>query len=120
MLSAETSAQLTALEEERAFADRSGYRKILVSGSEAGGWLHDLLTARIAGLAEGRATRSLLLTPTGRIRADVTVARTEQGWWLLQDPRQPTSIDDLLAPYVLSSDVAMTDRSSDLLLIAVP
>ena len=34
-------------------------------------WLHDLVTADVAGLTPGASCRSLLLTPTGRIRADV-------------------------------------------------
>jgi folate-binding protein YgfZ len=112
--------EVLALEEGRAFADRSSYRKTLVTGDDAGGWLNDLLTARLAGLAEGSARRSLLLTPTGRIRADVVVAAVAGGFLLLQDPVQPDPIGDLLAPYVLSSDVLVADRTSDLALFSVP
>jgi folate-binding protein YgfZ len=112
--------EVLALEEGRAFADRSSYRKTLVTGGDAEGWLNDLLTARLAGLAEGSARRSLLLTPTGRIRADVTVAGVAEGFLLLQDPGQPDPIGDLLAPYVLSSDVLLADRTGDLALFSVP
>jgi folate-binding protein YgfZ len=112
--------QLLALEEERAFSDRSSYRKTLVTGGDAEEWLNDLLTARLAGLAEAYARRSLLLTPTGRVRADITVARTAEGFLLLQDPFQPDPIRDLLAPYVLSSDVVLADRTADLALFSVP
>ena len=78
-----------ALEEGRAFVDLSGMRKILVAGDDAERWLNDLLTAGLADLRVGDARRSLLLTPTGRIRADLHVARTFAGFLLLQDGRQP-------------------------------
>jgi folate-binding protein YgfZ len=39
---------------------------------------------------------------------------------LVQDPEQPRSILDLLAPYVLSSDVQLEDRTIDLALLAFP
>src|SRR5439155_5453079 len=63
---------------------------------------------------------SLLLSPTGRIRAEFTVARLEAAFLLLQDPVQPAAIDGLLAPYVLSSDVEVRDRTRDIALFAFP
>ncbi len=112
--------ELAALEEERAFSDRSSYRKLQVEGDGARSWLNDLLTAGLSGLEEERAARSLLLSPTGHIRADVHVVATAEGFLLLQDPAQPRAIGELLAPYVLSSAVALTDRTAELSLYAVP
>lgn len=112
--------ELAALDEERAFADRSSYRKLQVEGDGARSWLNDLLTAGLAGLVEGQAARSLLLSPTGHIRADVHVVATTDGFLLLQDPAQPRAIGELLAPYVLSSPVTLTDRTDELSLYAVP
>jgi len=86
-------------------------RVIRVTGADAAAWLNDLVTADVATLEPGTARRSLLLTPTGRIRADLTVTRDGQGLILLQDPAQPDRVDALLAPYVLSSDVAIRDVS---------
>jgi len=111
-------AQLDALERGAAFASLPGWRAIAVDGTDARTWLHDLVTADVAGLQDGRSRRSLLLTPTGRIRADVHVARLGDGFLLLQDPAQ-SAIDELLGPYVLSSDVALTDRSDELVVVAV-
>jgi folate-binding protein YgfZ len=112
--------ELAALDEERAFADLSSYRKLQVGGDDARSWLNDLLTAGLAGLVEGRAARSLLLSPTGHIRADVHVVATADGFLLVQDPAQPRAVGELLAPYVLSSAVTLTDRTADLSLFAVP
>lgn len=111
---------LAALREGRAFADLSPWRKVAVSGSEAAGWLNDLISADIAGLEPGTARRSLLLSPTGRIRADLTVTPFEDGLLMVQDLEQPAPIDELLAPYVLSSDVRLADRTGDLALLACP
>ncbi|MDP9296307.1 MAG: hypothetical protein M3O88_06400 [Actinomycetota bacterium] len=94
-------------------------RIVEVTGSDARGWLNDLITGPVGKLRPGRAARSLLLTPTGRIRADITVAEAEQ-LILLQDRAQPHPIDDLLAPYVLSSDVQLTDASERLALLSLP
>lgn len=93
------------------FADLSAWWKVLVRGGEALSWLNDLLTADLAGLEHGRTQRTLLLTPTGRIRADVAATPLDDGILLVQDPAQPTPIARLLAPYVLSSDVELQDRS---------
>ena len=104
--------ELAALLDERAFL-RPSLRAIRVTGADASDWLHDLVTADIVSLAPGRARRSLLLTPTGRIRADVTVVRDGEGLLLLQDEGQPGRIEALLDPYVLSSDVQFRDASDE-------
>jgi folate-binding protein YgfZ len=111
--------EVAALEEGLAFAIREGFRKILVSGADAPAWLNDLVTAGVEDLAEGRAVRSLLLSPTGHVRADFRVARTGEGFLLLQDPVQADSIADLLARYVLSADVTLTDRSDTLVFVSI-
>jgi folate-binding protein YgfZ len=111
---------LSALRERRAMVDLTSWRKVLVRGDDAAAWLNDLLTAELSGLVEGEARRSLLLSPTGRIRADVTVTPDAEAFLLLQDPIQPSPIDSLLSRYVLSSDVVVEDRSGDMGLFAAP
>lgn len=113
-------AQAEALEAGRAVVDLTRWRKVLVSGRDAAGWLNDLLTADLSGLRPGRARRSLLLSPTGRIRADVLVARLPRGFLLVQAPDQPSGIDGLLMPYLLSSDVRLDDETDGLALLALP
>ena len=115
-----SESELAALEEERAFLDRSSWRKVRITGGDAVTWLGDLLTADIAGLEPGRGCRSLLLTPTGRIRADVQVAHRDDDLFLLQAPEQPEHIGLALSTYVLSADVSLEDRTNDLALFTVP
>jgi len=104
--------QVLALERGRAFVDRSSFRRVLVRGTDAGRWLNDLVTAGLWRLGPGEGTRALLLSPTGRIRADVHVlcldTQAEESFLLVQDLSQPRGIDELLAPYVLSSDVELS------------
>jgi folate-binding protein YgfZ len=104
----------------RAFTDLTGWRKVAVRGADAAAWLNDLVSADLSGMEPGQARRSLLLSPTGRIRAEFAVAAREDGFLLLQDPTQSKGIGDLLAPYVLSSEVTLEDRTADLALLAVP
>ncbi len=109
-----------ALATGKGFVDLTSWRKVGVSGSDSIAWLNDLLTADLSHLGPNRATRSLLLSPTGGIRADVTVAIAGGSVLVLQDPEQPDAIDRLLAPYVLSSDVELDDRTRELCLFAIP
>jgi folate-binding protein YgfZ len=96
-----------------------GFRAVEVGGADAVAWLQDLVTADVAALTAGEAARSLLLGPTGRIRADLHVLREPEGLLLLQTLDQPVRVDDLLAPYVLSSDVVLLERPSPEL-VALP
>ena len=112
--------EIRALDEGRAVVDLASYRKIRVRGSDAKRWLHDLVTADVVSLRPGDARRSLLLDPTGHIRADLQVACDREGFWLFQAPDQADLIDAALAPYVLSSDVRLDDLSSEHGLVAFP
>jgi folate-binding protein YgfZ len=101
------------------FVEHEHYLIVEVNGSEARGWLNDLVTGPVGKLRPGRATRSLLLTTTGRIRADFTVADVGI-LTLFQDRAQPYRIDQLLARYVLSADVELTEASERLALLTLP
>ncbi len=104
MVATSIDEQLHALREGRAFV-RPPARAVLVSGADAETWLNDLVTAGVRGLPEGTSVRSLILSPTGRIRADLLVLRVDDGFVLVQGLDQPEAVDAILAPYVLSSDV---------------
>src|ERR1041385_5056937 len=88
------------LAEGKAFVDLSYWRKIAVTGSDALTWLNDLVSNDVLDLAPGRAKRALLLSPTGRIRAMFTVAVPAETILLIQDPFQPSPVDDMLSRYV--------------------
>jgi hypothetical protein len=107
--------QLRALDERRAFRDRSQERTLVVRGDDARRWLGDLVTADVATLEPDMSRRSLLLSPTGRIRADLTVAERRDGsFLLLQHADQPEPIGGILGLYVLSSAVELEDVTARL------
>jgi folate-binding protein YgfZ len=110
---------LDRLRAGRGVIDLSHWRKVAVGGSEALTWLDALVSADLGDLAPGRAVRSLLLSATGRVRAEFTVTAPGGTVVLIQDPDQ-RPIQDLLAPYVLSSDVELEDRAGALSLFAMP
>jgi folate-binding protein YgfZ len=108
-----------ALDVGLAYAELDDVTLTTVSGGDARGWLGDLATTDIASLGRFEARPSLLLTPTGRIRASFHVLGLgERDFVLAQGPGQPAPIGDLLRPYVLSSDV--TVGPSRLRLFALP
>jgi folate-binding protein YgfZ len=103
-----------------AFADVSYWRKVVVTGADALAWLDDLVTADVSGLTPGHARPALFLAPTGGVRASFTVSLVDGDILLIQDPMQPTPIQQLLERYVLSSAVSLEDRTSALALFAFP
>lgn len=112
-----SGAEIDALDEGRAAVPTVGWSATRVSGGDAVGWLNDLVTADVEHLGAGEVARSLLLSPTGRIRADLLVARDHASVLALQSPGQPRALGDLLAPYVLSSDVVLETGASDAVLV---
>jgi tRNA-modifying protein YgfZ len=110
--------QIRSIEEGRAFVDRSSFHLVEIGGGDARRWLNDLVTAAVEPLTPGRSCRSLLLSPTGRIRADIQILASADAFELVQDPGQPRPIDELLAPYVLSADVRMEAATGRVLLCA--
>ena len=97
----------------------SGWGITAVGGTDARSWLHDLVTADVEGLPDRASRRCLLLTPTGRIRADFHIAAVDGSYLLLQAPDQPDRVDVILRPYVLSSDVEVTDLGDRSEVVAV-
>lgn len=108
-------AQVRALEDARAFVEHEDVRIWVFAGADARRWLHDLVTADVATLDRGQSRPSLLLTPTGRIRAAFQVlCLGERGFAIAQPDDQPRPVAELLAPYVLSSDVTIDASRSRL------
>lgn len=113
--------RVDALDDGRGFVDRSGEHTLVVRGADARGWLGDLVTADVATLGRGSSRRSLLLTPTGRIRADVWIAQIDDdAFVVLQTRDQPEPMGDLLRPYVLSSAVGLEDATDVLSVLLYP
>jgi folate-binding protein YgfZ len=105
-MDADFDDRVAALADGRAFV-RPRAQVVAVRGDDAERWLNDLVTTGVARLRPGESARSLLLSPTGRIRAAFDVLRMRDGFLLIQFPDQPEPVDAILAPYVLSSAVEL-------------
>jgi folate-binding protein YgfZ len=110
--------QIAALEEGRAYLEHSDVTLTIVSGADARSWLHDLVTADIASLEPFHSRPSLLLSPTGKIRATFHVLGLDPDFLIAQPADQPVPVGALLAPYILSSDVAL--ETAPLRVFSVP
>ncbi|HJS25518.1 MAG TPA: hypothetical protein VJ913_00130 [Actinomycetota bacterium] len=109
--------QILALDADRGAVPTTGWTATRVGGRDAVAWLNDLVTADVERLEPGGVVRSLLLSPTGRIQADLLVAGETGSLLSLQSPGQPRTLDELLSPYVLSSDVVLERAASDGVLV---
>lgn len=110
--------QIAALEEGHAYLEHTDVSLTIVSGADARSWLHDLVTADVATLEPLQTRPSLLLSPTGKIRATFHVLGLGQDFLIAQPTDQPSPIEGLLAPYILSSDLVL--GSSPLRVFSVP
>lgn len=111
--------QVRALDDGSAFAELADVSLTVVSGGDARAWLNDLVTTDVASLDRFEGRPSLLLTPTGRIRASFHVLGAGGGaFFLAQASDQPGRIERLLAPYVLSADVAI--REAPVRIFSIP
>jgi folate-binding protein YgfZ len=105
--------EIEALDRDRAALPTTGWTLTRVGRGDALAWLNDLVTADLERLEPAGVVRSLLLSPTGRIKADLLIAREPGSLLALQSPDRPRSLAELLAPYVLSSDVVLETVEAD-------
>ncbi|HMV58478.1 MAG TPA: hypothetical protein PKD38_14870 [Nitrospira sp.] len=92
---------------------------LAVSGSDAAGFLHNLLTNDIAGLDELTVRRAGLCTPKGRLLADFLIWRACEAY-MLQLPREILpAIQKKLSLYVLRAKVTIREVSGEMAVIGV-
>jgi folate-binding protein YgfZ len=104
---------VSALDAGQAYVELDDHRVTAIAGRDARGWLHDLVTTDVGSLAPGEARPSLLLTPTGRIRAVFHVMCLEEDVLLLvQRDDQGQAVRDALGPYVLSAAVEVSPSAA--------
>jgi folate-binding protein YgfZ len=111
VLAVRSGAGLFALESD---ATRRGL--VEVTGGDATRWLDGMVTNDITTLgagAESNGCYAALLTPKGRIIADLNVLARPEGYWL---ETSAFVVDDVMARldrYIVADDVKLVDRSRD-------
>lgn len=93
-----------------------------ITGEDATGFLQNLVTADVAGLAPGRARLSALLTPQGKILFDFLVVRATEdiggGFWLDVGRAVAPDLARRLGFYKLRAKVAVEDLSDTIAVVA--
>ena len=82
-------------------------RVIQIGGAEAADFLQSILTSDMEALSPGETRASALLTPQGRILADMMVLRVEDGFMLDCDARRADDLFARLRRYKLRRPVTL-------------
>lgn len=110
----EEPAGYKALHETAGWLDRSARGRLRLTGSDRRSYLQGTLTNDIAALTPGTGCYSAMLTPHGRMIADMRVL--ELGDAILIDLPQPVaaSVRDRFEQFIFTEDVAVEDVSASL------
>jgi len=95
---------------------------VAATGSDRQGWLDGMLSNRVADLAPGpdhSGCYALLLTPQGRIVADVHVVARPDAVWLETRREGLDAVLARLERYVVADDVALADHSAEVAWLAL-
>lgn len=89
---------------------------IAVTGRDCVRWLNGMVSNDVAALSPGPAASgcyALLLTPKGRIVADLHVLLRDDGFWLETARDAVPGVVERLSRYIVADDVTLEDRSDD-------
>lgn len=90
-----------------------------VAGGDAGRWLDGMVTNETVALSPGEGCYAALLTPKGRIVADLHVLAREDGYWLDTAAWAVPSVLERLERYIVADDVTLVDRREDFARLAL-
>jgi folate-binding protein YgfZ len=89
---------------------------VAVAGSDRERWLNGMISNDVSGLEPGPSSSgcyATLLTPQGRIVADVQVLQRGDAFWLDLASAAVAPVIERLERYVIADDVELADRSAD-------
>src|SRR4051794_9123045 len=108
-----------AAHEGRAVADRSARGLVRVHGRDAGKLLQGIVTSDVDALDVGKAQPSLLLTPKGRVVADLTILRVaEDAFVVACEASAHDAVAQTLRRYRLASKASIEDARGQMAAIA--
>jgi folate-binding protein YgfZ len=106
-------AEYAAAREGSALFDASDRDAVLISGGDAREFLHRLLSNYVVGPDPGQGNRTLLLSPTGKVRADLDfVVLAEDSFRLEGAPGIGAPLVEALDRFLFAEDVALEDVSA--------
>ena len=90
-----------------------------VGGGEAADFLQGQVSNDVEGLAPGQGCYATLLNHKGKIRADLRVLRTADGFLLDTEPIAHRVVEHMLQTYSLGRDVSFRDLSGERALVSL-
>jgi folate-binding protein YgfZ len=96
-----------------AFDVRGSLGRVRVAGGDAASFLHALVTNDVASLAPGAGCYAALLTPQGRMIADMDVLRTPDGVLLAVPAADAAKLAARLDGSIFTEDAVVTDVSPE-------
>ncbi|HJO26040.1 MAG: hypothetical protein CMK00_09380 [Planctomycetes bacterium] len=107
-------SEYAAAREGAALFDATDRESLLVTGADARDFLQRLLANRVTELAPGQGNRTLLLSATGKVLADLDLAVIdEQAFELSGAAGTIAPLAQTLDRYLFSEDVTLTDSSAE-------
>jgi len=104
--------QYRALRQQAGLVDRSARGRLLLTGADRRTYLQGLLTNDIEALTAGTGCYAALLTPQGRMLADMRVLELGDAVSIDLEPATTALVRDKLEQFVFSEDVQVTDETS--------
>jgi folate-binding protein YgfZ len=89
--------------------DRSARGRLRLTGQDRVRFLQGMLTSDVAALAPGQSQRAALLTPKGRVVADMIVLAQADAFLVTTDPELREKLGVALDHYVVMDDVVIED-----------
>ena len=101
-----------ALRNGAAWVDLAARGRIAVRGRDRARLLHNLTTNDVKTLAAGRGCYAFMLTPQGRIQADILLFAFEDRFLIETEPELREKVPQLIRRYVIADQVELEDVST--------
>ncbi|MFB3829600.1 MAG: folate-binding protein YgfZ [Bryobacteraceae bacterium] len=109
----------SALRESAAWLDLGDRGRIFVTGRDRVRLLHNITTNHVKQLTAGRGCYAFILTPQGRIQADLNLLALEDRFLVDVEPEARERVPELIRKYIIADDVKLEDAGEALTTIAV-
>ncbi len=103
----------------RGVADRSPHGLVVVHGPDATKFLQSLVSQDLDAIADGDVTRSLLLTPQGKLDVAFRAQRRGDDWWLDCDADYGPRLAVSLTRFKIRVKAEIDDRTSNTGMVSV-
>src|SRR4051794_18026162 len=115
----DVAAEFAALRNKCALFDLGWHSNIIVTGPDRVRWMNGMITNNVRDLAVGRGVYSFLLTPQGRIVADLYCYNRGEYLLVNTDADQTARLRETFDKFVIMDDVELTDASDKLTSIGI-